>query len=102
MELHGKNLVAGKLNAASGKTFQAFNLAKDIPLAPDFHEASKEESDVALNEARAAFEVYRSATSEVRAGFLEKIASEIEALGDALLQRCHEETALPLARLQGE
>jgi NADP-dependent aldehyde dehydrogenase len=33
---------------------------------------------------------------------LEAIATQIEALGDALIQRAHAETALPLARLQGE
>src|SRR5947199_64869 len=69
MELHGKNLIAGNLNASSGKTFQGFNLAKDTPLAPNFYEASKEESELALNAARAAFEVYRNATADVRAGF---------------------------------
>ena len=33
---------------------------------------------------------------------LEKIAEGIEALGDELLERTHQETALPMARLQGE
>jgi NADP-dependent aldehyde dehydrogenase len=102
MELHGKNLVAGKLSTASGKPFRAFDLAKDTSLAPDFYEATKDDSAAALEAAHLAFHTYRSATAEVRAGFLEKIAAEIEALGDSLLQRCHEESALPLARLQGE
>src|SRR4051812_5929152 len=102
MELHGKNLIAGNLNASSGKTFQGFNLAKDTPLAPNFYEASKEESELALSAARAAFEVYRTATADVRAGFLEKIASELGALAVPLPQRCNKEPALPLARLQGE
>ncbi len=52
--------------------------------------------------AEAAFEAYRATSPEQRARFLEAIADQIEALGDALIQRAHAESALPIARLQGE
>ncbi len=51
---------------------------------------------------RRPFDTYRATTPEQRARFLESIAEGIEALGDELVQRAHAETALPIARLQGE
>ena len=49
-----------------------------------------------------AFEQYAFTTALQRANFLETIASNIEALGDTLLEQAHKETNLPLVRLQGE
>ncbi|MBT8221430.1 MAG: aldehyde dehydrogenase (NADP(+)), partial [Bacteroidia bacterium] len=53
-------------------------------------------------EATRAFDIYRKKTKEDIANFLDIAADEIVNLGDELLERCHLETALPLARLQGE
>lgn len=58
-------------------------------------------NDAALA-AQAAFERHRTWPAAGRAAFLERIATEIESLGDELLQVCHAESALPLARLTGE
>ncbi len=102
MELHGQNLIAGQTSPGNGTTFRAFDPAKGSPFAPDFHEASENEIAAALQSAQAAFEHHRTSSPELRARFLGTIAAEIEALGDALLERCHQETALPIARLQGE
>ena len=63
---------------------------------------SLEAVDQALNAAEEAFIVYRRTTPEQRAQFLERIAEEILAIGDALLERAHQETGLPLDRLTGE
>ena len=52
--------------------------------------------------ADAAFDTYRAMPSEARATFLEAIGEEILALGDALLDRAHIESGLPLPRLTGE
>lgn len=49
-----------------------------------------------------AFDCYSKLAAVKRAIFLEKIADNIEALGDALLNIANKETNLPLARLQGE
>ncbi len=51
---------------------------------------------------RQAFDPYRQLPDERRAAFLEAIAQEIVNLGTALIERAHVETALPLARLEGE
>ena len=49
-----------------------------------------------------AFEQYAFTTPLQRANFLETIATNIEALGDALLEQANKETNLPLPRLTGE
>ncbi|HUR59247.1 MAG TPA: aldehyde dehydrogenase (NADP(+)), partial [Opitutaceae bacterium] len=73
------------------------------PLDPAFHEASVDEMERAMSaSAAAAFAVYRERPAADRATLLEAIASEIEALGDTLLQRANAETGLPLARITGE
>jgi alpha-ketoglutaric semialdehyde dehydrogenase len=66
-------------------------------------EASIADIDAALVAADRAFDVYRALPAERRADLLERIAVEIEALGDELLAVAHAETALPVAeRLAGE
>ena len=102
MNLHGKSLIAGQPGATGGRTFRAFNPAAGATIAPDFHQASEKEAAQALEAAAAAGSIYAAQPAESRAKFLEAIAREIEGLGDALIQRGHEETALPLPRLQGE
>ena len=102
MSLHGLSLLAGTPGQTGGKTFRAINPTTSTILKPDFHEASAAEVAQALNAAAAAFADYRTRSGAERAKFLETIATEIEALGDTLLQRAHAETGLPLARLTGE
>lgn len=45
---------------------------------------------------------YAAVLPEDRARFLDRIAENLEALGDRLLETAHRETSLPLARLTGE
>lgn len=49
-----------------------------------------------------AFQHYRRKSGEEKALFLEAIATEVEAIGEPLIQICSKESALPQARLQGE
>lgn len=100
--LRGTSLIAGAAGGENGTTFQAISPLNHQPLAPGFHEASLAEVNRALDAAATAFQVYRTVVPERRAEFLDAIAVEIELLGDALLERCHRETGLPLARLSGE
>jgi len=53
-------------------------------------------------EAERAFHVYRKLKPEKIAEFLDKIADEIVALGDELLERGSAESGLPVARLTAE
>ncbi|HEY0967841.1 MAG TPA: aldehyde dehydrogenase (NADP(+)) [Opitutaceae bacterium] len=102
MILTGKSLIAGHTGATGGREFRAINPATATPLEPTFHEATITEVDAAVHAAADAFEKLRMQSAETRARLLEAIATEIEALGDALLERAHAETGLPLARLTGE
>jgi NADP-dependent aldehyde dehydrogenase len=102
MSLHGLSLLAGLPGQTGGKIFRAVNPATSTLLKPDFHEASPDEVSAALEASAAAFNDYRTRSGAERAKFLETIATEIEALGDTLIQRAHAETGLPLARLTGE
>ena len=102
MDLTGCNFIGGAPTSASTVRFRAVNPASGIMLEPEFHEASAAEVDRALLAAEAAFRVYGSTTPQQRAVFLRAIADEVIALGSQLLERAHAETALPLARLEGE
>jgi len=82
--------------------FYGINPVTNEKLQGEFINASKEEVDNAVQMATKAFEGYRKKDKESIARFLDQIAEEILNLGDALLERCHLETALPLVRLQGE
>ncbi len=101
MALHGLSLIAGR-PAPGGKGFRAVNPASGEPTGVEFHEALPAELDEAVGSAVAAFESYRSASGAARAALLERIAEEIEALGEGLLDQARLETGLPLARLAGE
>ena len=102
MTLHGRSLIAGAPVATGGKTFRAVNPATNTPLEPEFHDASPADVDRAMSASAAAFSEYRARSGSDRARFLDAIATEIESLGDALLQRANAETGLPLARITGE
>ncbi|MCT2401184.1 aldehyde dehydrogenase (NADP(+)) [Novosphingobium mangrovi (ex Huang et al. 2023)] len=56
----------------------------------------------ACAEADAAFDIYRSTSREDRAAFLERIADEIMAIGDALIDAYLSESGLPRMRAEGE
>jgi NADP-dependent aldehyde dehydrogenase len=71
-------------------------------LGPDVFEAGAADVERACALAEAAFGAYRETTLSKRAEFLERIATEIEALGDALIERAMAETGLPRPRLEGE
>ncbi|MGF6094697.1 aldehyde dehydrogenase (NADP(+)) [Pseudomonas sp. 18175] len=95
--LIGQSKVRGKagqvwgVNAATGET-----------LSPAFGGATPGDLDTACALASRAFDTYRETTPEHRAVFLETIARNILALGDALIERCMVETGLPRERLDSE
>ncbi|WPR72086.1 aldehyde dehydrogenase (NADP(+)) [Flavobacterium sp. NG2] len=82
--------------------FYAFNPSNNQKLEGEFSNTTKEALNDVVAQAVTAFDSYRKKDKNSIADFLEKIGEEILNLGDALLERCHLETALPMARLQGE
>lgn len=102
MDLTGKHLIGDTVGAVGQETFQAFDPSTQSALEPAFHEATVSEAGMALRLAQESFDQFRSKSPEERAQFLDTIADEIMALGDALLERAHQETGLPMPRLTGE
>jgi 2,5-dioxopentanoate dehydrogenase len=86
----------------SNNTFYAINAATNELLEGAFPNATSEDIDLAVKKATEAFDVYKKVDNKSKAAFLDQIADEILNLGDALIERCHLETGLPIARLQGE
>ncbi len=84
------------------ETFQAINPATGETLPGVFTEATVSDVADACEQAAQTFQTYRQLSGHAKADLLDGIATEIETLGDELLQRAHLETALPIARLTGE
>jgi NADP-dependent aldehyde dehydrogenase len=102
MALHGKNLTGGDLSALGARTFRVYSPGAGGEIEPPFFEAAPEEIDRALELAARAFPSYRKLRPESVAGFLERIAQEIEAAGPELVDRAAAETGLAADRLTGE
>ena len=102
MTLEGKMLIGQDAVTGSQAPIHAIDPATGKRLEPAYPGGSQAEVERACALAEAAFDDYRETTLETRARFLETIASEIEALGDALIERAMQETGLPQARLAGE
>lgn len=98
MELHRKTILACQPDG-SGQAQQTFTSHAHTG---DFDEANAWHIEQALVAAQAAFEPFRQYTAEQRAALLDKIADEILALGDELIETAHQESALPKERLTGE
>jgi alpha-ketoglutaric semialdehyde dehydrogenase len=102
MTLHGQNIVGSSRSQAGDQTFFGVDPASGEALSTTFADATPQEIDRAVALAIEAHPAFEAAGREARAGLLEKIADEIEALGDELVERMHAETALPRARAVGE
>jgi len=102
MVLHGRNFIGTQLSSAGSKTFFGFDPHKGKPLDTAFHEATEEEINRSLELAAQAFPVLRGSASQVIGEFLERIASEIEQLGDLLIDQAVSESGLGRERLAGE
>lgn len=102
MQITGDMLIGAQAVRGNDAVLQAINPATGEVLGPDFHGGGPAEVDRACTLAEQAFDPFRALAPERRAAFLERIADGIEALGDTLIARAHQESGLPLARLQGE
>lgn len=102
MDLQGTLLIGQQVITGSQADIYAINPATDERLPPDYPGASRAEVEQACQFAAAAFDQYRETSLEQRALFLETIATEIEAIGEPLIERGIAESGLPQARLEGE
>src|SRR3954462_7569802 len=102
MGFHGKNFIGTRLSALGKKTYFGFDPKAGKQLDVPFHQATDEELDEAMNLAADASLTLRQTAAAVIANFLKAIASEIEALGDSLIEQASTESGLPKDRLTGE
>jgi len=100
--LTGHSLIAGRPAPGDGTTTFGVNPATNERLEPEYTLLSEGQLTAATAAAADAFESFRALDPETHAGFLEAIASNIEAIGEELIIRAGLETGLPAARLQGE
>ncbi|WP_322616441.1 aldehyde dehydrogenase (NADP(+)) [Pseudomonas sp. BIC9C] len=102
MTLTGNMLIGQQAITGNREAIRGIDPATDLPLEPAYHGGSGEHVEQACALAWSALDSYRATSLDARAEFLETIASEIEALGDALIDRAVAETGLPRPRILGE
>lgn len=102
ISVKGEMLLGNRAVTGSGSPKYAQNPATGENMEPAFLAASKGDVQRACELAESAFDAYRNIRLEQRASFLEAIAEEILALGDALVQRAVAESGLPQMRIEGE
>lgn len=102
MHLEGTSLIGNSRGTREGTTFRGVNAASGRALDPPYYSATIDEVDRAVGLATDAFATYRKLARRRRAEFLRRVASEIEALGDGLLERVMEESALLPGRVRVE
>ncbi|GGF98098.1 2,5-dioxovalerate dehydrogenase [Rhodococcoides trifolii] len=100
--LTGELIIAGSFVAGTGTQIRAIDPSTGDEIDPPFGHGGDADVDAACAAAADAFDEYRSTTSEHRATFLEAIASNLEDLGDTLIQRAVRESGLPVGRITGE
>ncbi|MCA9257916.1 MAG: aldehyde dehydrogenase family protein, partial [Planctomycetales bacterium] len=102
LKLSGRQLIAGQSQADGATRFVARDASTGDSLEPQFTEATAGEVDACLQAADQSVAALRAASPQQIADLLRRIAAGLEQAGDVLLQRAHQETGLPLARLTGE
>ena len=100
--LTGKNLIAGEESAAGAVRFRGISPPSGEPLEPVYTEATPAEIDRAVTLADQSLESCAALPPSQIAALLDRIAAEIESLGDELIQRAAAETALSTERLSSE
>ena len=98
----GKNYIAGQASAQGNKTFKTFNPELNIENEWEFYEATADELNLAVEQASKAFMEFGSCKDQLRAELLREIASNIEAMGDQLLEIYKKESGLPKSRARAE
>jgi alpha-ketoglutaric semialdehyde dehydrogenase len=82
--------------------FRAINAETGEAFGPALPVHGAAELGAACDAAERAFDVYRETTPAARADFLDRIGTEIAALGEALIVMAARETGLPKARIENE
>lgn len=100
--LIGQSILGCEPHAGSGTTFSAVDPTNGKRLEPAFYSSSVDDVVGAARLADDAFAVYSRTSGREKARFLSDIATNIEGIAEEAVARAHQETALPVKRLQGE
>jgi NADP-dependent aldehyde dehydrogenase len=102
MNLSGTSFIGSHRGAETTVEFRAVSPASGTELEPRYFSASPDEVEIAVVLASKAFDVYSRVPGAARGDLLRRIASKIENMEEALIERAHLESALPVSRLRGE
>lgn len=102
MNIIGKNFIAGERSGLGQRIHHSYDAKTGLPLPFDFVQATEDEVNAACEAAGSAAMIFRDTSAAQRASFLDAIAEEIDALGAEFIDLVCTETALPMARIQGE
>ena len=98
----GENYIGFRRSANGNKTFTTFNPLLNIENEWTIIEANEDEVNQAAQLATKAYKEYSKKSGVEKAKFLRAIATQIEALGDDLLNVYTAESGLPKGRAMGE
>ena len=101
-QLGGHSLISLPSTTETAFTFRAVNPATDQTLEPDYHPLDVSGVDAVASQAWEAFADYGRRSGAEKAAFLRKIAGNVDAVVEDLVERTTAETALPEARVRGE
>ncbi|WP_406691614.1 aldehyde dehydrogenase family protein [Saccharopolyspora sp. ID03-671] len=101
-QVTGQMIIAGTPVHGAGNQIRAIDPSTGAELEPPFAHGDASHVERACAAAAEAFGPYRRLPIVERAAFLERIADNIEKVGDELVERAHAESGLPVARLTGE
>lgn len=102
MSVSGEMILAGRPIQGVGVAFAATNPATGATIAPDFMTATRDDLERACAAADDAFAPFRALGPADRAQFLDRVAEELAADADAIVERAMAETGLQRLRLEGE
>ncbi len=107
MPISGFSIVGTRIpnreaSASQGESFHAFDPTQGTELEPVFYCATKGEVERACLLAREAFAVTKNLSGAQKAHFLRAIAEGLETAKTEIIEWSNRETALPLARVEGE
>ncbi|MEU5836185.1 aldehyde dehydrogenase (NADP(+)) [Streptomyces diacarni] len=100
--LRGAMFLGAERVTGGGAEVRSVNPGTGEPLDPVYRYGGAADVDRACRLAEQAFDTYRATTPEARARFLECVADKLAALTDTVVERAHQESGLPVARLTGE
>ena len=100
-QLEGRSLISVP-SAESAFPFRAVNPATDQTLEPDYYPLDVSGVDAVASQAWEAFADYGQRSGTEKAAFLRKIADNVDAVVEDLVERTTAETALPEARVRAE